>query len=136
MIKEVRITNLREFRRDLRQAIDATPRELSNALKRAGDPIVKRAGQLAPRRSGRLAKSYRARARGTTGFITSLAPYGAGAEWGVQGRWRGFARHGARGSRFAGRAIDEKADEMLELVFEEIEEIVTIHGWAEEAGVA
>lgn len=131
MASGVRIENLRSFQSDLKRAEDASTREMTAALKKAGDPIVQLAGSLSPRGpTGRLRGSYRAQVRGTTGKIESSVPYGGGAEWGARGKFAGFNRYGAPGTRFAGRAVEEKADEVGDIIMEELKEIVTLHGWA------
>lgn len=130
MAGRVEIENLRAFQRDLRAAADASPRELTAALKKAGDPVVKRAAQLSPRLTGALAGSYKAQVRGTTGSIQSGVPYGAGAEWGTKGKWSGFTKYGPPGSRFAGLAVDDAAEEIAEIIAKELQDIVELHGWA------
>lgn len=132
--KGIEIENLATFRKALRLAEDATPRELSKAIRTAGAPIVKRAGQLAPHVTGELARSYTVRASGTTGKLFSKAPYGSGAEWGLHGKWRGFRRYrgvgtGGRG-RFALRAVMEREDETAAIITEELRDILELHGWA------
>ena len=125
------IPNLPEFRRVLQAAENATTSELVKALKVAGEPITARAGSLAPMGpTGRLKAGYRASVRGTTGRIVSAVPYGAGAEWGSRGKWSGFNRYGARGSRFATKALDEVSDEVERILTEGLHDILTIHGWA------
>lgn len=130
MPASVKIEGLAEFRRALRSASDASPRELSAALRRAGEPIVARAATLAPRRSGALAGSYAPRVSGLTAQIASRVPYGPGAEWGTRGKFAGFTRYGAPGSRFAGRALEETSDEVARIVEDELRDIAEIHGWA------
>lgn len=137
MLTGIEITNLAAFRSALRRAQDATPRELSKAIRKAGQPIVKRAAEVAPHRSGALARSYTLRASGTSGRIFSRVPYGVGAEWGLHGKWKGFRRYRAFGTgasrgrgRFAWRAVVEREEEIAQIITEEIREILTIHGWA------
>ncbi len=136
-MRGIEITNLRAFRTQLRRAEDATPRELSAAIRKAGAPVVERAAQLAPRRTGDLSKSYRIRTSGTTGQIYSSVPYGPGAEWGLHGKWRGFRRYPAFGTgaatgrgRFAWRAVVERQEEIAQTIADELREIVELHGWA------
>lgn len=133
----VTIVNLNEFRSALRRAINETPRELTKALKLAGVPVVRRAGELAPSGSrkddkhpGALKGSYGTSVRGTTGTIVSKVPYGPGAEWGIHGKWKGFINYGPRGKRFAGRAVDELADEIVRLVTLGLNDVLEIYGFA------
>jgi hypothetical protein len=100
------------------------------ALKAAGEPVIAQASAESPQITGALAGSYRASVRGVTGEITSGVPYGAGAEWGARGKWTGFARYGSPGSRFAGRAVQDKEAE-IELILERgLRNLFEIHGWA------
>jgi hypothetical protein len=124
------VENLAAFRSDLRAALGAAPRELSAAIKAAGVPVQSRASSLAPQRTGRLAASYRISVRGSTGSVTSSAPYGGGAEWGRRGKWSGFTRYGAPGERFAGKAVADKEDEIARILDEGLREIIEIRGWA------
>lgn len=129
----VEIVNLRSFQRALRASEAGATRELSRAIRAAGRPIVERARVLAPRRTGLLASAYAIRASGTTGNVINRAPYGAGAEWGLHGKWKGFRRYrgvqGGRG-RFAARAVEERRDEIVRIMTDELREIITISGWA------
>ncbi len=130
MTEAVRIENLRAFRAALKAAQDATPRELSTAIRQVGKPIVARASALAPHRTGTLAKGYAARASGTTGRIVNRAPYAGGAEWGMHRKWSGFKKYGPRGQRFAGRALEELREPTARAIAERLEQIINIHGWA------
>lgn len=125
------IENLAAFRADIRRAIGGLPRNLTLALKAAGVPAVEFAGEHAPQGpTGNLRAGYGTQVRGVTGSITSKVPYGAGAEWGRFGKWKGFNQYGAPGERFAGRGVDEKADEILDLVTIGLAEVMQIYGWA------
>lgn len=126
----VQIVGLREFQAALRTAQARGPTELTKGLKVAGEPIVKEASQLSPVRTGRLAGGYLTQVRGTTGNIVNRVPYAAGAEWGTHGKWTGFQKYGGRGERFAGKAIDDKAEETLLAIYASMSEIATIYGWA------
>jgi hypothetical protein len=126
----VRIENLAAFRSAIRNSIWLAPRDLTLALKAAGEPVIAQASAESPRVTGALAGSYRASVRGVTGEITSGVPYGAGAEWGSHSKWTGFARYGAPGSRFAGRAVQDKELE-IELILERgLRNLFEIQGWA------
>lgn len=129
---KVTVQGLKEFRRALKASQDANPRELTKALKVAGAPVVSQARSLAgaASRTGAHAGGFSARAAGAKGSIVNRVPYAGGAEWGARGRWSGFNRYGGRGSRFAGRAVDDKADEVQRIITEELREIITAQGWA------
>ena len=129
MAGQVVVTNLKDFQRDLRLAADATPRELTKALRKVGVPVAAAAGASAPRRTGTLAAGYRVSVSGTIGRIVSSVPYAGGAEWGQRGKWKGFLKYGAAGTRFAGRAIEDQADRILADVATELHDIIDLHGW-------
>jgi hypothetical protein len=124
----VRIEGLTAFRAALARAAGSYPKELTSALSAAGAPIVSAASAKAPHVTGTLAASYATSVRGLRGRIISRAPYGAGAEWGLRGKWAGFQKYGPT-PRFAGAAIDEKADEVAELIYEKLFDIVSAYGW-------
>lgn len=129
-MKGVEVDGLKEFRAALRASASGSPRQLSSAIRSAGAPIVRRAGDLAPVRRGLLSRGYTVRVRGTAGDIVSRVPYGAGAEWGRGGKWKGFMKYGLPGYRFAARALDDRADEVAALIEQEMASIVEINGWA------
>jgi hypothetical protein len=125
----IRIEGLRELRSDMRRAQSRAPSELTKGLKRAGEPAKAEAERTTPHRSGRLAGGYSIQVRGDTGEIINRVPYAAGAHFGRRGKWKGFARYGPAGARFAVQAIDDKADETMELLYDELREIFTVFGW-------
>ncbi len=126
---EIRIDGLAELRRAIRTADGRAPRELTAGLKRAAEPILSRLRGIPARRTGDLAGSYKASVRGTSANIVTGVPYGAGAEWGRYGRWRGFERYGAV-PRFVWPAVEAEAKVVMGLIAEELEELLTIRGWA------
>ena len=126
----VEVVGLREFRAALKAAEDAIPKELTVALKKAGETVVLPAvrGRAAVR-SGRLRAGYAVRAAGATARLVNREPYGAGAEWGTHKKWKGFMRYGGPG-RFGWKAIEERADQLEEAIYTELQELITVHGWA------
>jgi len=122
------IENLAAFRRDLAHAQSASARDLTKAIKVAGDTPLATARRHASKasKSGAHAAGFRVSARGTTGSITNREPYGAKAEW---SKIPGFNRYGPPG-RFAARAIDEDAETILQKIAEGLKELVTLAGWA------
>lgn len=131
------ITNLPEFRADLRRAVDASPRELTKALKTAGDfllPLIKAKAPVGPAsdgHSGQLQSGYGISATGVTAQLTNKAPYGAGAEWGRYRKWSGFMHYGPPG-RFGWSTVEEHQDEIAEHIYKALSDLVTLHGWAQE----
>lgn len=123
------IENLAEFRRDLKRAVDATPRELTKAIRAMGAPVLSELAVIVARRRGRLVKGYRIQVRGTSGSVINREPYALGAEWGMHGKWKGFQKYGGRG-RFAWRAVTDQQEAIARIGLEQLEDIVTIHGWA------
>lgn len=126
----VTIQGLTEFRAALRAVNATAARELTKALRAAGAPVLEETRRLAPARTGELRAGYKIRVSGPRAFIESAAPHGPGAEWGQSGKWRGFARYGPRGGRFAGKAAETKADEVFDIVTRELSELISIGGWA------
>ncbi len=125
------IANLAQFRAALRAAEAASIKELTIALKAAGTPLTARSSSLAPRVSGDLSGGYKVSVRATSGYIVNKVPYAAGAEWGQNGKWSGFRKYGASGSRFAARALDEEAELVEQIITKGLNDILTIHGWAD-----
>lgn len=123
------ITNLAQFRRDLKAAEDASPRELTKAIKAAGVPIVAEAKSSVPVVSGTLAGGFKASARGATGSLVNRVPYAMGAEFGKRGKWSGFNRYGGT-PRFAFPAVEDKADEVVTIIATQMGDIIALHGWA------
>jgi hypothetical protein len=126
----VTITNLAAFRRDLKSAEDASPRELGKALKTAGAPILSEAKGKAPVVTGTLAGGYKLSVRGTVGSIVNAVPYAMGAEYGSRGKWSGFNKYGPAPGRFAWKAVEDKQEEVLVLIANGMAAIVELHGWA------
>lgn len=137
----IEVVGLREFRAALKSSESGLTRDLTAALKLAGKPPLDRVKALAgrttssARSTGELVKSYSIRASGTSAYLRSSVPYGAGAEWGVYGKWAGFRRKypgpeaGGRG-RFAWRAVLEQRDEIEHVLSRELENLITVNGWA------
>lgn len=124
----VEIDGLKEFRRELRRAEQASPRDLTKAIRAAGKPPLERARALTPVRSGDLRAGWRVRASGSTGSLANVEPYAGGVVWGKRGKWKGFRKYGGT-PRFAGQAIDDTADEIQEIITRNLEEILTAYGW-------
>ncbi|MGH2663690.1 MAG: hypothetical protein ACRDH8_12990 [Actinomycetota bacterium] len=130
MMGGVEVDGLKEFRAALRASVSASPRQLSTAIRNAGRPVIARASDLAPVRTGLLSRGYTVRVRGTAGDVVSRVLYGPGAEWGSRGKWKGFVKHGPPGQRFAGQALEDRADEVVQVIELEMASIVEINGWA------
>lgn len=128
------VEGLAEFRRALRAAESGlSGRDLAKAIKAGGEPALREASALAPvGPTGGLSKGYKVRTRGNTGYLTSRVPYAAGADWGLHGKWSGFTKYGPQGERFAGRAVDTKADEIGEAMSEALRDLLTLAGWAKD----
>lgn len=127
----IEITNLALFRAGLKAAVAGSPAQLTAAIRKAGQPIVLRAQMLAQAASdtGAHARGFSVRVSTTTGKLYNREPYGAGAEWGLLGHWAGFRRYGPRG-RFAWRAMEESEDAVARIITAELQELLTINGWA------
>lgn len=130
---QMELNGLVEFRHALDQAADATPRELTSALKSASKKVAMEARGYAPRKSGKLAKGYKPYARsGKTKVETGVrnkVPYAPGAEFGMKGKWKGFRHLGARAKRILFKAWAHWKDRLPREVFREVSRVAQAHGW-------
>jgi hypothetical protein len=136
----IEVVGLNDLRRACRAAGGGLSRQVGKAIRTAGkSPLAKvrvYAGRTtsSSRSTGALLKSYKIRASGSSGYLQSTVPYGAGAEWGLYGKWSGFRKYpgiepGGRG-RFAWRAVYESRDEIVKIISTELEDVLRIQGWA------
>ncbi len=129
------IANYAAFRADLKKAAGST-KEATAAMKKAGAPVLAKAAGYAPKGSpetgdkhgGQLAGSGRILAGGNKGRVVFKPVYAPGAEFGSHGRWQGFEKWGAT-PRFGYRALNESADQILQIVTEELLPVMTAYGW-------
>jgi hypothetical protein len=140
----VRVKGLRELRRDLKASRAALPRQLTVALRKVGIPVAAEAASYAPvgRRKadthkGMLRGGYRVSVRAARGAIVNRAPFAAGAEWGMRGKWKGFRRYpapapGGRG-RFAWRAVWEEREAITNGIADALKDVLTAQGWFHKA---
>lgn len=131
----IEIDGLKEFRAALKSSEASLPKELTRALKLAGQPPVRRAADLAPRGpSGRLQAGYTVRTAGAAASIVNKVEYSGGAEWGRFGKWSGFNRYpgteAAGTGRFAWRAVQEKEEEIERIMTDGLSSIIEVQGWA------
>lgn len=105
------------------------PDELDRQLREGAERIRDTAAQRAPEITGTLAGGYEV--RGTAGryWVTNEVPYAAGAEFGVHGKWRGFASAGPRAERFLFAAKRMLEEEMGADIRREIDRIMEANGW-------
>lgn len=128
----VKVIGLKEFRQALKQSADANPRELTKVLKDAGSVIPPRIQRHAPRASGELAGSVgRVQASGTKGRIPIKARHATFAEFQKKGAYGATmsSRYGGT-PRFGYRAVEESVNEVTDRIYDGMEQIITIHGWA------
>lgn len=125
----VYVQGLTEFRNALKQVSSAAPRELAKGIKVAGEPLKTATAQKVPRRTGQLAAGYAIQVRATTGSLINKVAYAGGAEWGRRGKWAGFDRYGVA-PRFGGAMLQDRAEEIQDVLTRELEEILTLMGWA------
>lgn len=127
----ITITNLKEFRVACREAADANVREVTRALKVAGKPLDERAPQLAPKATGTMAGTHKLTVSGTNAYESFTGPQVMGAEFGQGLKWQGrWVESYGQPPRFGYKALDEKADEIVEILDTELKSIQTLHGWA------
>ena len=128
------VEGLNQLRRDLRYAAAATPTATTAVLREVGKPLAQGAADYSPSRSGRLKKGYKVQVRGSAGSIVNAQPYAGGAEWGLLGKWSGFAKYGGRGKRFGGRVLDEKQDWIVKAIYEGLRTLASSLGWFKAGG--
>lgn len=102
----VRVDNLQQLRKNLRDVDRGALREIQQVTKRAAGIVAEEARGIAPRRTGRLAKSIRATTSGSLGVVRSPLPYAPIIEYGWPAR-------GIPDRRFIGRALENKQDAVL-----------------------
>lgn len=127
----VKVEGLKEFRKALRDSAEANPRELTRALKSAGAVLPPKIRANAPRKTGALAASVGSvTASGTKGRVPVRAKYAAPVEFSKRGAAAQTlsAKYGAP-PRYAYKAVGDAADQVIERIYDELENIVTAHGW-------
>lgn len=123
----IRTEGIKELRKDLKALGKAEPKELTKALKAAGELVLPAARALAPRQSGRLAASLRASGASNRVSIRSKLPYANAVHWGgTVGRQKTSY---IKASHFVLRAVDTKTDEIVNTIGDSIEELARRHGW-------
>jgi Bacteriophage HK97-gp10, putative tail-component len=121
------IEGLAELRAELRAAADATPREVTKALRGGAAKVAARAVQLAPvGKTGQLAASGKAFSTQRAAGVRFSAPYAGVAEFKRGGGW--FQNHGPT-PRFAYRAVDELGPGLVQEAFDALTEILRCHGF-------
>lgn len=129
MINKVEIIGLRELRRDLKGSERALDRELSRGLRMGGRPVGELAQALAPKRSGELAGDWHLQSSGTHTEVVFGAEHAPIIEFAGLGRYRSLTERYGPPPRFGHRALEIKQDEVAEIVFREISEVVAARGW-------
>ncbi len=113
----------------LASALELIP-EMEAGIVAGSAVVVADAAQRTPVLSGELAGSWFAQAAEGGAEFGSSAPYGAGAEWGQQGKWSGFEAYGAAGERFVGGAAQDKIEDVAQATTMVMLPSLTLHGWA------
>jgi hypothetical protein len=135
----VRITGLKELRAELRAAADASPREVTAALREGAKTVAARSNELAPQgKTGALKADGRPFATGTRAGVRYRLPYAGVQEFAVNWSRRNRTGKGTnevhytKGGpppRFAYRSVDELGPGLLDATFERITNILRCHGW-------
>jgi hypothetical protein len=137
----VRISGLRELRAELRAAADATPRELTAALREGAKTVTERSNQLAPEKNGALKADGRPFATATRAGVRYRLPYAGVQEYAVtwtrrnrSGKGTNEVRYTKLGPppRFAHRAVEQEGPLLVEATFERLVAILRCHGWFRE----
>jgi hypothetical protein len=127
----VKIEGLKEFRKALKDAADANPRELTRALKEAGTILPPKIRVNAPRKTGALAASVgNVSATGTKGRVPVRAKYAAPVEFSKRGAAAQTltSKYGSP-PRYAYKAVEDSSEQVIERIYDGLEQIVTAHGW-------
>lgn len=134
----VEIEGLTELRRAMRQAADATPAELSRALREASKVLQRRMVALAPSRDGKLRASIRPFSTATSSGARSRLPYAAVQEFAKAyrrtraGKTHRVVMHNVgEPPRFGYKALDQVQDELIAAVHEAIITLLAAKGWLE-----
>ena len=114
---------IRDLQRDLRAIDKKLPRELNKGLREGLEKtVVPRAKQLAPVRSGRLRESIRAGGGGSKLYVRSALPYAGAIHWGWPAR-------NIRRNPFIEQAVEERLDDVVEVMGDTVEELARRHGF-------
>jgi hypothetical protein len=125
----ITIDGLPELRQAVHIALGRAPRELTVALKKGGEPLIEEAGRRMIPHPRRIAADLRALVSGTKGDLVSSIPFAGGAEWGQRGKWAGWVKRYGPPPRFVWPAVEERADEAMEVIARELAEVLTVLGW-------
>ena len=131
MNPSVRIEGLKELRKDAKKAGKEANRALTNALKKGAESVPPAMRRFAPERKGALAAGIgKPTASGSRVTIAAKAGHSAIIEFAKKGRLGATltARYGAA-PRFGYRALDDQADQVVEVTERELEPILTAYGW-------
>lgn len=130
----VKVEGLKEFRKALKDAEGANPREMTKALKDAGTILPPKIRSNAPRKTGELAGSVgNVSASGTKGRVPVRAKHSAPVEFSKRGAAaRTLTSKYGPPPRFGYKAVADSAGQIEEALFKGLEDIIHIHGWAKE----
>lgn len=131
----VGVKGLTDLRRDLRKVEQQLPRQLTQTMKEAAEPVARKSAALAPRRTGKLAASIKAGARGTTASVRSRLPYANVIAWGGttgRGHKPGVGGSGSvkiAASRFPEKAADAEGEGFMGRLADGIEQLLGRNGF-------
>jgi hypothetical protein len=124
----IEVEGLQQLRRALRAIGKDAQREGQTVIREAAQIVASQARLNAPRRTGRLRDSIRGTTSGAKGVVRSPLPYAKVHEYGGVIRPRGAPIEIQR-SAFVGRAIDSKADAVVEMLADGIDRVARRHGF-------
>jgi phage gpG-like protein len=124
----IQVKGLRELQRDLRKLQPAAGKELRGELRKGAGTVATAARPKAPVATGKLAASYRAGATNRGAFVRSRLPYAAIHEYGGTINPKGTTIH-IRESAPIRKAIDAKANQIVDDIADGIERLAKRHGW-------
>lgn len=128
MADAIRVEGLADLRKSLRQ-VDRDSLKVVQAVTRgAAQMVAADARSRAPRRSGALQASIKGTTSGNKGIVRSTLPYARVHEWGGQISPKGAPITIER-SRFVGKALESKSDEVMRALEVGFDQAARRAGW-------
>lgn len=125
---KIKIAGLKELQRDLRRMQPAAAKDMRSELRQGALTVARAAGPYTPVKSGKLAASYKPGATNRGAFVRSRLPYAGIHEYGGTISPKG-ATITIRESAPIRKAIDAKADSIVNDIADGIQRVAKRHGW-------
>lgn len=126
---KIHIEGLKELQRDLRKMEPDARKELRQELRKGAGTVARAAGPYAPvGATGKLSESYKPGATNRGAYVRSRLPYAGVHEYGGTIRPKG-APITIRASEPIRKAIDAKANQVVDEIADGIMRVAKRHGW-------